>query len=52
MITRGPVPELDATNLVVARVVEGFETLDQISQVPIFKNNENSPFFQCVLPPD
>jgi cyclophilin family peptidyl-prolyl cis-trans isomerase len=48
VITRGPAPELDTTNLVVARVVGGFETLERISQVPIFKNNESSLFFQCV----
>ena len=37
--------ELDATNVVVGRVVSGDEVLEEISQLPTVKDNTSSPFF-------
>lgn len=44
-ITLRAAPELDATNVVVGRVVSGDEVLDEISQLPTVKDNTSSPFF-------
>jgi len=45
-ITLRPAPELDATNVVVGRVVDGWDVLEAISKLPTVKDNSNSPFFQ------
>lgn len=46
-ITTGPAPELDRTNLVIGRVVEGMPTLRALSSLPTVKNNKDSPFFKA-----
>ena len=45
-ITLRPAPELDATNVVVGRVVDGWDVLEAISKLPTVKDNSSSPFFQ------
>ena len=45
-ITLRPAPELEATNVVVGRVVDGWDVLEAISKLPTVKDNSNSPFFQ------
>jgi peptidyl-prolyl cis-trans isomerase B (cyclophilin B) len=46
-ITTGPAPELDATNLVVGRVVEGQEVVEALAAIPRVKDNSGSAFFQA-----
>eukprot|EP00890_Picochlorum_soloecismus_P000904 jgi/Picsp_1/1814/NSC_05281-R1_peptidyl-prolyl cis-trans isomerase len=46
-ITTGPAPELDSTNLVIGRVVEGMDVVERLSRLPRVKDNTNSPFFQA-----
>jgi hypothetical protein len=46
-ITTRPCPDLDRTNLVIGRVVEGLDVVDRIAALPRVKNNKNSPFFQA-----
>jgi len=45
VITLQAAPELDATNVIVGKVVGGFDVLKEISQLPTVKDNTNSPFF-------
>lgn len=46
-ITTGPAPELDGKYLIVGRVVEGLALADEISKLPVVKDNSNSPFFKA-----
>ena len=46
-ITTGGAPELDDTNLIVGRVVEGMDIVSSLSKLPVVKNNSSSPFFQA-----
>lgn len=46
VITTGPAPELDPYNLVVGRVLEGYELIEELSTLPTTKSNINSPFFK------
>ncbi|KAL2621844.1 hypothetical protein R1flu_002049 [Riccia fluitans] len=39
-------PELDASNLVVGRVVDGWDVLNQMAQVKVVQENTSSPYFQ------
>lgn len=45
-VTTGAVPDLDGTHLVVGEVVEGMDLVRKLDQLPVVKNNTNSPFFQ------
>jgi hypothetical protein len=51
VITTAAAPDLDATNLVVGRVVGGMDVVEAISQLPSVKANTGSPFFKCGLYP-
>lgn len=42
-------PELDASTLVVGRVLEGMEVVEKISQVKTVKENTSSPYFRYLL---
>lgn len=42
-------PQLDATNLIVGRVVEGMDLVRDIVQLPTVKENRGSPYFQYAL---
>mmetsp|Transcript_35055 Transcript_35055/g.99373 ORF Transcript_35055/g.99373 Transcript_35055/m.99373 type:complete len:312 (-) Transcript_35055:218-1153(-) len=44
VITTGPCPQLDSTNLVVGRVVEGMDAVARIAKLPSIPDNSNSPF--------
>jgi len=46
VITTAPAPELDPCNLVVGRVLEGYELVAELSSLPTTKSNINSPFFK------
>ena len=46
-ITTAPEPGLDATNLVVGRVVEGMDVVRAVAALPRVKNNEGSLFFKA-----
>ena len=46
VITTAAQPALDATNLVVGRVVKGFDVVEQIAKMPAVKANTGSPFFK------
>ncbi|KAF0898979.1 hypothetical protein E2562_012672 [Oryza meyeriana var. granulata] len=46
VITTGTTPELDASALVVGRVVEGMDVVDKIAAVPTVKDNTASPYFR------
>ena len=46
-ITTGPAPQLDATNLIVGRVISGQDVVDRLALLPRVKNNSGSPFFQA-----
>jgi cyclophilin family peptidyl-prolyl cis-trans isomerase len=39
-------PSLDKTNLVVGKVVDGFDVVKQISGLPTVKDNRSSPYFR------
>jgi peptidyl-prolyl cis-trans isomerase B (cyclophilin B) len=48
MITRSPAPQLDRTNLVIGRVIEGMDIVEQIAALPYSKPREDwydGPFF-------
>jgi peptidyl-prolyl cis-trans isomerase B (cyclophilin B) len=45
-ITTAASPQLDSTNLVVGRVVEGMDLVAEIASLPAVKANTNSAFFQ------
>lgn len=45
VITLRPAPELDATNVIVGKIIGGEDVLNEISQLPTVKDNTNSPFF-------
>lgn len=45
VITTQPAPELDATNLVIGRLVDGMDVVHQLTQLPTVKSN-NSVFFR------
>ncbi len=47
VITTAAAPELDATNLVVGRVIGGMDVVEAIAQLPSVKANTGSPFFKC-----
>ncbi|KAL2642954.1 hypothetical protein R1flu_010541 [Riccia fluitans] len=42
-------PELNASNLVVGRVVDGWDVLNQMAQVKVVQENTSSPYFQYVF---
>lgn len=44
-ITTAATPDLDATNLVVGRVVEGWEVVKRISELPINRPRNDNPYF-------
>lgn len=44
-ITTSPTPELDETNLVVGRVVEGMDVIRSLQALPTVRENKSSPFF-------
>ena len=44
VITLRPAPELDATNVIVGRIVGGEDVLKEISQLPTVKDNTSSQF--------
>lgn len=46
-ITCGASPSLDSTNLIIGKVVEGFDVVQEISKLPRVKDNTNSPFFKA-----
>lgn len=46
-ITTGPSAELDATNLIVGRVVAGMDVVAAISNLPVNRPQYDSPFFQA-----
>jgi peptidyl-prolyl cis-trans isomerase B (cyclophilin B) len=46
-ITSREEPGLDATNLVIGRVVEGQAVVDKLVALPRVKDNSSSPFFQA-----
>jgi peptidyl-prolyl cis-trans isomerase B (cyclophilin B) len=49
VITRGPAPNLDKTNLVVGRLVEGMELVEKIASLPFSKPRVewyDGPFFE------
>uniref|UniRef100_A0A0D3EIT8 PPIase cyclophilin-type domain-containing protein n=1 Tax=Oryza barthii TaxID=65489 RepID=A0A0D3EIT8_9ORYZ len=46
VITTGDAPELDASALVVGRVVDGMDVLGKIAAVPTVKDNTASPYFR------
>lgn len=43
-ITFGAAPQLDGSNLVVGRVVDGFDVLSRLEAIPVVKDNSKSPF--------
>jgi peptidyl-prolyl cis-trans isomerase B (cyclophilin B) len=45
VITLQAAPELDATNVIIGKVIDGFDVLNAISQLPTVKDNTSSPFF-------
>ncbi|BBN15130.1 hypothetical protein MPTK1_6g17300 [Marchantia polymorpha subsp. ruderalis] len=47
MIVTADAPELDASNLVVGRVVEGLDVVNQIANVKVVQENTSSPYFQA-----
>mmetsp|Transcript_26657 Transcript_26657/g.58131 ORF Transcript_26657/g.58131 Transcript_26657/m.58131 type:complete len:407 (-) Transcript_26657:1429-2649(-) len=50
MITRGAAPALDATNLVVGRVVSGMDVVEQVAMLPYSRPRQewyDGPFFQA-----
>lgn len=49
VIATRDVPELDASALVVGRVVDGMDVVDKIASVPTVKDNTGSPYFRSVL---
>lgn len=48
VITTGDAPELDASALVVGRVVDGMDVLGKIAAVPTVKDNTASPYFRSI----
>ncbi|PNH03852.1 Peptidyl-prolyl cis-trans isomerase H, partial [Tetrabaena socialis] len=44
-ITTAPSPDLDATNLIIGRVVEGNELLGRIAALPVNKPRNDNPYF-------
>jgi hypothetical protein len=46
-ITVASAGELDETNLVVGRVVEGLDIIVELSKLPVVKDNSGSPFFKA-----
>lgn len=46
-ITFSDCPDLDATHLVVGRVVAGFETLKTVQVVPFVRDNGDNPYFKA-----
>ncbi len=49
MITRDAAPDLDRTNLVVGRVVEGMDVVEQVALLPFSKPRVewyDGPFFE------
>ena len=50
VITRGPAPDLDQTNLVIGRVVQGMDVVEQIALLPFSKPRTewyDGPFFEA-----
>ena len=45
-MTLGAAPELDATHIIVGRVVSGMDVVAAIAALPVVKDNTGSPFFQ------
>ncbi|CAM6086486.1 unnamed protein product [Calypogeia fissa] len=46
MIVTADSPQLDSSNLVVGRVVGGFDVIKKITQVKVVNENSSSPYFQ------
>ncbi|KAG2442733.1 hypothetical protein HXX76_002815 [Chlamydomonas incerta] len=46
-ITTAPSPDLDATNLIIGRLVEGGELLERISKLPVNRPRNDNPYFQA-----
>lgn len=49
-VTTGATPDLDSTHLIVGEIVDGMELVRKLDQLPVVKNNTNSPFFQVCWP--
>lgn len=49
-VTTGAVPDLDSTHLIVGEIVDGMDLVRKLDQLPVVKNNTNSPFFQVRSP--
>lgn len=50
MITTAPAPQLDATNLVVGRVVGGFDVVERMAALPYARPRDSyydKPFFEA-----
>lgn len=50
MIVTADSPQLDSSNLVVGRVVEGYDVIKKITEVKVVNENSSSPYFQYVVP--
>jgi peptidyl-prolyl cis-trans isomerase B (cyclophilin B) len=46
-LTVGPAPELDGKYLIVGRIVDGQQVVQDLSELPVVKDNSNSPFFKA-----
>lgn len=46
-ITCKPEPALDATNVVVGRVIQGLDVVEKLAALPRVKDNSGSPFFKA-----
>jgi hypothetical protein len=46
-LTVGPAPELDGKFLIVGRIVDGYEVVQELSMLPVVKDNSSSPFFKA-----
>ncbi|PNW85174.1 hypothetical protein CHLRE_03g174750v5 [Chlamydomonas reinhardtii] len=46
-ITTAPSPDLDGTNLIIGRVVEGGELLERIAKLPVNRPRNDNPYFQA-----
>jgi hypothetical protein len=49
MIVTADSPQLDASNLVVGRVVDGYDVIKKITEVKVVNDNSGSGYFQYVL---
>jgi len=50
MITRAAAPDLDRTNLVIGRVVEGLDVVERIASLPYSKPRNDWCVVTCLVP--